>query len=78
MNEKFAQWLSVDSNIKPGWQVRQTKPVGNISRHYRTASGCQVIDARPRVRCVILEQRPPANYHPRQHAAIKNTTLSVC
>lgn len=71
INKRFAQWLSVNSYIKPGWQVRQTKPVGYISLHYRAATGCQVTDARPRVQCVILEQRLPANYQPRQHAAIK-------
>uniref|UniRef100_A0A665X6T9 Uncharacterized protein n=1 Tax=Echeneis naucrates TaxID=173247 RepID=A0A665X6T9_ECHNA len=46
---------SVSPNIKPGWQVRQTKPVGYISLHYCAPTDCQVMDARPRVQCVILE-----------------------
>lgn len=66
MNQRFAQWLSVNSDIKTGWQVRQTEPVGCISLHYRAATGCQVTDAGPPVQCVILEQRLPANYQPRQ------------
>lgn len=56
----------------------ETKPVRYISLHYRAATGCQVADARPRVQCVILELRLPANYKPRQHAPIKDATLSVC
>lgn len=61
MKESSARWLGVNSSIKPGWEVRQTEPVGYISLHYRSAAACQVMDARPRERCAILEQRLPAN-----------------
>lgn len=56
----------------------ETKPVRYISLHYCAATGCQVADAGPRVECAILELRLPANYKPRQHAPIKDATLSVC
>lgn len=50
----------------------QTRPVGCISLHYRSAAAaCQVTDARPRERCAILEQRLPANYQAKQHTGIK-------
>lgn len=71
MKERSAWWRGVNSGIKTGWEERQTEPVGYISLHYRSAAACQVQDARPRERCVILEQRLPANYQPQQHTGIK-------